>query len=124
MVLLNSVVELIRDEIGAGADFGDDNPKSGNELDTLENIYNNADRGNSDVLRTALICWRRRREAYQARGFDATAGGSLFARRQRMKYLDKKVKEYELLVDTTFKHRQSRAQGKYEVDLADGGTEF
>ena len=124
MVLLDSIVELIRDEIGGGADFGDDNPVVSPQLDTLENIYNNVNRGNSNVLRTALICWRRRREAYQARGFDATAGGSLFARRQRMKYLDKKVKEYELLVDTTFRHRQSRALGKFEVDDADGGTEF
>lgn len=115
MALNTSIVELIRQEIGDDQDFADDNPHDPNtQLGNLEDIYNTADQGNGDILRTALIVWRKRRASYVSRGFDVTAAGSLMARRQRMLELDRTVKEYELLVDTTFKQRNQEIQSNYQ----------
>jgi hypothetical protein len=125
MPLAQAIVDLIRDEIGVETDFVDQIADEGaGELASLEAIYVDDNRGNSDVLRTALICWRLRRNSYVSRGFDATAGGSLMARRQKMLEYDRRVKEYEILVDTTNRHRQSHANSAYEQNLAAGGTEL
>ena len=116
MALNNEVIKLIRDEIGDDPDFSDDDASydSTSHLGSLESIYNSTNRGNENILRTALICWRRRRNDYVKRGFDATASGSLMARRQRMRELDRMVKEYELLVDTTARHSNDSVLSDYQ----------
>lgn len=116
MALNSEVLELIRDEIGDDPDFADDNLSydPDTQLGSLEEIYNSTNRGDQNILRTALIVWRKRRANYVSRGFDATAGGSLFARRQRMRELTRTVKEYELLVDTTARHSQSSVNSDYQ----------
>jgi len=103
MVLNPLTVDLIRDEIGNDADFSDDIPHASPQLDSLENIYNNTNRGNSNVLRTALICWRRRLNSLQERSFDVITEGSLLSRSQRIKFLERKILKLETLVDTTQK---------------------
>jgi hypothetical protein len=116
MALSAEIVTLIRDEIGGDPDFSDDDAgfDSTTQLGSLEAIYTSAKRGNGNVLRTALICWRLRQKDYVKRGFDATASGSLMARRQRMRELDRIVKEYEMLVDTTARHANSTVQSDYQ----------
>ena len=105
MALSAELVNLIRDEIGIDADFADATvDEVSGQLGSLEAIYNSTLRGSENVLQTALICWRRRQKSYVSRGFDSTTGGSLMARRQRMKELTRIVKEYEFLVDTTARH--------------------
>ena len=127
MALSAAILSLIHDEIGdsTNAFFSDDTPHTPPQLDSLENIYADTARGNLNVLRTALICWRFRRNNYIERGFDATAGGSLMARRQHMKSLEQKVKEYELLVDTTKRHANTSLQSVHvQSEAIAGGAEF
>lgn len=125
MALAAQIVNLIRDEIGHDEDFVDntvDLAANPNAYGALEDIYTDTERGNTDVLRTALVCWRIRRANYVKRGFDASASGSLMSRRQRMKELDKIVKEYELLIETTHRHKNTMA---IPAGLSDtSGTEF
>ena len=126
MPLSTQIISLIRDEIGNDADFADnaaDFDASAGHLDSLENIFTDSERGASAVLRTALICWRMRRNSYVSRGFDVSTQGTLMARRQRMLELDRKVFDLEVLVDTTFRHRQSAVLGNYEVN-SDSDAEF
>lgn len=103
MALSQSIIEQIRDEIGPDEDVSDDALVPAAPLGDLETIYTDTDRGNLSTLRTALIVWKRRLTAVQARSFDATAGGSLMARSQRVRYLQRRVKELEILVDYTLK---------------------
>lgn len=103
MALDTAIVDLIRDEIGNDADFSDDTPHASPQLDSLENIYNNVNRGNSNVLRTGLICWRRRLFNLQERSFDIITEGALLSRSQRIKFIERKIKNLEVLVDTTQK---------------------
>ena len=127
MALAAAIISLIRDEIGDSTSFyfSDDSPHTPPQFDSLEDIYIDPARGNTNVLRTALICWRLRRSNYVQRGFDATAGGSLMARRQQMKTLEQKVKEYEILVDTTFRHANSSLQSTHvQSEAIAGGAEF
>ena len=102
MALTDSIINLIRDEIGPDLDVSDAaiSPDPA-PLGDLETIYVDADRGNYSTLRTALIVWKRRLAAMQSRSFDATAGGQLFARSLRVRYLQRRVKDLELLVDYT-----------------------
>ena len=104
MALDQTIIDQIRDEIGPDLDVSDEvlspNPAP---LGDLETIYTDANRGNSSTLRTALIVWKRRLAAMQARSFDATAGGRLMARSQRIRFLQRRVKELEILVDYTLK---------------------
>lgn len=126
MAINVTAAALIRDEIGPDQDFcnnaADFDPTV--HLDSLENIYDTQARGNSEILRTALICWRMRRADYVKRGFDASVSGSLLARRQRMLELNRQVYRLELLVDTTQRHVNSQVLSTYEQQVAAGGTEF
>lgn len=101
MALEADILEQIRDEIGPDTDVTDTTPAG--PLGDLETIYTSVDRGNYSTLRTALIVWKRRLAAYQTRSHDATAGGSLMARSQRARFLQRRVKDLELLVDYTLK---------------------
>lgn len=103
MVLAASVIALIRDEIGNDADFADNiiDFDAALHLDSLENIYVDDDRGESSPLITGLIVWRRRLHDLQTRSFDITTEGSLLSRNQRIRFIERRIKELELLVDST-----------------------
>lgn len=112
MALSAEIISLIRDEIGNDADFADSASSFDADLhlDSLENIYSTSTRGNGSVLRTALICWRRRLNNLQARSFDVTTEGSLLSRHQRIRFLERQIKKYEVLVDDTYKGRNMEVQ--------------
>ena len=103
MALAQTIIDQIRDEIGADLDVTDETVTPAAPLGDLETIYLDVNRGNLSTLRTALIVWRRRLAAVQSKSFDATAGGSLMARSQRVRYLQRRVKELAILVDYTLK---------------------
>lgn len=124
MALNPAIVELIRDEIGEDTDFEDNSPHTGTQLGNLEDIYNTPERGNSNVLRTALICWRRRLWAIQNRSFDVVTEGSLLSRSQRVKYIERRIEELELLVDTTLKGKNDTVLSSAEVAAASTGAEY
>lgn len=99
MALSTQVLDLIRDEIGDDQDFVDNiADEGGSEFDSLENIYNDALRGDTNVLKTALLVWRRRLSNMQARSFDVTKEGNWLARSQRTRYLRHRVDHYERLL--------------------------
>ncbi len=101
MALATTIINQIRDEIGSDLDVSDAVLAEPAPLGDLETIYDDENRGNSSVLRTALIVWKGRLANMQSRSFDATAGGRLLARSQRIRFLQRRVKELELLVDYT-----------------------
>ncbi len=101
MALSTQVIALIRDEIGDDLDFVNntvDLPGDPVALAALEDIYDDTLRGDTNVLKTALICWRKRRASMQARSFDVTKEGNWLARSQRMKHLQFQVEHYERLL--------------------------
>lgn len=102
MALSTAVIDLIRDEIGPDLDFVDnivdEDPADSEEMGSLEGIYTDANRGDTNVLKTALICWRRRLAQQNARGFDITKEGNWLARSQRVKLLMNRVEHYERLL--------------------------
>ncbi len=100
MALTQTILDQIRDEIGPDLDVTDEAPVGVLGVD-LETIYTDATRGNLSVLRTALIVWRRRLGAMQSRSFDVTTGGALYTRSQRIKFIQRRIKELEILIDYT-----------------------
>lgn len=127
MALAEGIIALIRDEIGDDADFADNiSGFASPQLDSLENIYTDTERGNYNVLRTALICWRRRRNHLQARSWDVATEGSLLTRSQRLKQMDQQIKRYEVLVDTTYTGRNQVVQNPVDIEDAAAltNTEF
>ncbi len=120
MALTTSTIALIRDEIGNDTDFADADPAVSPQLDSLENIYNDANRGNSNILRTGLICWRRRLNSLQERSFDIITEGSLLSRSQRIKFMERKILKLEVLIDTTQKGKSGTIISTAEE--ADDGT--
>ncbi|MDK1103812.1 MAG: hypothetical protein QGD93_09390 [Actinomycetota bacterium] len=103
MALAITIINKIRDEIGSDLDVTDVAVSPSAPIGDLETIYMDLTRGNKSVLRTALIVWRRRLADMQLRSFDVTAGGSLLARSQRVRYMQRRVKELEILIDFTLK---------------------
>ncbi len=101
MALATTIINQIRDEIGQDLDVTDEALAEPAPLGDLETIYSDENRGNSSTLRTALIVWKGRLASMQKRSFDATAGGRLLARSQRIRFLQRRVKELEILVDYT-----------------------
>lgn len=102
MALTTAIISLIRDEIGDSwpdeQDFVDNDselPGSPVQIDSLENIYNDPDRGNSTILGTALIVWRRRLANHRNRAFDISKEGNWIARSQKTRYLQERVKYFE-----------------------------
>jgi len=118
MALSTEIISLIRDEIGDDTDFSDNAPHTAPQLDSLENIYTTTSRGNTSILRTALICWRRRLGNLQERSFDVTTEGSLLSRHQRIRFLERQIKRYEVLVDDTYKGRNMEVQTPSAAELA------
>lgn len=131
MALSSQVVAAIRDEIGNDPDFANDTTDfdPAIHLDSLENIYTDTARGNGNVLRTALICWRRRLNSLQSRSFDLTTEGSLLNRNQRIRFIERQIKKLEILVDETYENRNMAIQTLADR-IADaqngiyGGAEF
>lgn len=125
MVLSAGTIALIRDEIGNDLDFSDNDPSAAPQLDSLENIYTDANRGNTNVLRTALICWRRRLFNLQERSFDIVTEGALLSRNQRIRFMERKIKNLEALTDTTQKGKNMTVLSSVQVEEAlDAGSEF
>lgn len=120
MALDPDIVKLIRDEIGPDQDFVDDeideDPTDPEQLGSLEDIYLDANRGRSNVLATALICWRRRLAQQNARSFDVTKEGNWLARSQRVKFLQNRVEHYERLL-------RDKPKGKNAVVVSRSGAE-
>ena len=101
MALDPAIVTLIRFEIGPDTDWVDDTADltgGEGELGALEDVYTNANAGDSNVLRTALICWRMRLAQQNARSFDVAKEGNWLARSQRVKFLQNRVEHYERLL--------------------------
>lgn len=99
MALSAAIISLIRDEIGDDLDFvNNESEETADTVDSLESIYTDPNRGQSNVLITSLIVWRRRLANMQARGFDITKEGNWLARSQRVKFLLNRVNHYENLV--------------------------
>lgn len=127
MALSSEVIDVIRDEIGVDTDFvNNDSELSGapaGTLGSLESIYTSDTRGNGHVLVTALIVWRRRLHSLQARSFDASVDGTLLARNQRIKFIERRIKELELLVDTSLAGKNMATQGstRYQ-EFVSGGS--
>lgn len=94
MALSVTILNQIRDEIGEDTDVTDS---------TLEDIYQDTNRGNLSTLNTALIVWRRRLHNLQTRSFDVATEGSLLSRHQRIKFIERRIKELEFATDATVK---------------------
>lgn len=119
MALSSQVVDLIRDEIGPDLDWVNnttDLTGDPEELGALEDVYTDENRGDFNVLKTALICWRRRLAQQNARSFDVTKEGNWLARSQRVKFLQNRVEHYERLL-------RDKPKGKNAVVLSRSGTE-
>jgi hypothetical protein len=118
MALSEQIIALIRDEIGNDTDFSNDIPHTSPQLDSLERIYMDTERGNLSILRTALICWRRRRHNLQARSWDIATEGSLLSRSQRLRQMDQQIKRLEVLVDSTYSGRNQQIQSPLAAEEA------
>lgn len=117
MALDASILRKIRHEVGS-SEFAaiDDDP-------TLEAIFNDPDEGNSSVLSTALIVWRHRLAELSARSFDVSTEGTLLSRNQRIRYMERRVKELEVLTDKTLK-AENMTVNSSAVVFGDAGSEF
>lgn len=118
MALSSSIINKIRDEIGSDQDFDDS---------MLEDIWLDADRGGSSVLRTAWVVWKRRLAEMQQRSFDIATEGSLLSRKQKVAYMEHRVHELGKLVDETYTGRNQSVQTPLAIDQAaygEGNAEF
>lgn len=95
MALDPTILRKIRYEIGTSYHTGVDDDA------TLEVIFNDEDEGNSSVLVTALIVWRRRLAEFTNASYDVTTEGSLMSRSQRIKFIERRIQELENKVETT-----------------------
>lgn len=117
MPLVTTILNQIRDEIGSDTDYDEA---------ALEVIYTDENRGNFSTLTTALIVWRRRLHDLQTRSFDVTTGGNLYSRNQRIRFIERRIKELELVTDQTNKGSNQIIQSpaQLEADLAVLNAEF
>lgn len=116
MPLTATIINQIRDEVGSDTDYDDT---------ALETIYIDENRGNFSTLVTALIIWRRRLHDLQTRSFDVTTGGNLYSRNQRIRFIERRIKELELISDVTAKSVNVPIQTPAEVEAAlISGAEF
>lgn len=122
MALDPTILRKIRYEIGSVTEAGVDDD------DTLEVIFNDDTEGGSSVLVTALIVWRHRLGNMTDRAFDITTEGSLLSRSQRIRFIERRIKELALLVDNTAKGHNAVVVGIGAQDAdsltVSGGTEL
>ena len=116
MALDPSILRKIRHEIGSETETGVDDDS------TLETIFNDVDEGNSSVLVTALIVWRHRLANLNERAFDMTTEGSLLSRSQRVRFMERRIKELELIVDDTPKGHNASVVGAGSLDSFNGSS--
>ena len=120
MALAIAVIDLVRDEIGPDLDWVNNtdelDPADPEELGALEDVYNDNNRGDSNVLKTSLICWRRRLAFQNARGFDVTKEGNWMARSQRTKFLQNRVEHYERLLRDKPKGKNATLLSKFAAE--------
>jgi len=121
MALTTAIISLIRDEIGDlyanEQDFVNndtDLPGVPPASDSLENIFNDPDRGNSTILGTALIVWRRRLANHRNRSFDVSKEGNWLARSQKTRYLQERVKYFEGLTGQSKKGKNMQITSEAE----------
>jgi hypothetical protein len=88
-MLSAAILAQIRDHIGTATDFDDD---------ALESIYTATNRGDSSVIQTALVVWKRRLADLSDRSFDAATAGSLLTRSQRVQYVERRIMELRFLL--------------------------
>lgn len=124
MALTQTILDRIRDEIGSDLDVTDAATTPSAPVGDLETIYTDINRGNYSILRTAMIVWRRRLANLQAKSFDATGGGSLMARSQRAKYMQRRVAELEILVDYTLVGSNQTVTPATKIAAAAANAEF
>ena len=118
MPLSQQIIDLIRDEIGPDLDVTDTSPAGVLGID-LESIYTDPLRGNSSVLLTALIVWRRRLADMTGRAFDMAKEGNWLARSQQRKFYQLQVEKYERLVGQRPTGRNDPVLSRQQVeDLA------
>jgi len=98
MPLSGQILARIRDEIGSDTDFSDDEPHVPPQLDSLESIFEDSERGNGSILRTAWVVWKRRLAEMQQRAFDITTEGSLLNRSQKVKFMERRIHELGSIV--------------------------
>lgn len=99
MPLDASILSRIRDEIGSDDDFSDNIPHTAPpQLDSLEAIFEDSERGASSILRTAWVVWKRRLAEMQQRAFDITTEGSLLNRSQKVKFMERRIHELGSIV--------------------------
>lgn len=115
MALSTTILNQIRDEIGSDTDYSDA---------ALETIYDDENRGNSSVLNTALIVWRRRLHDLQARSFDVSTEGSLLSRNQRIRFIERRIKELEMDADGTRKGANWSINSAQQQEEAASSGEF
>ena len=120
MALSTAVIDLVRDEIGPDLDWvdniADEDPTDSEELGSLEGVYTDVNRGDTNVLKTSLICWRRRLAFQNARGFDVTKEGNWMARSQRTKFLQNRVEHYERLLRDKPKGKNATLLSKFAAE--------
>lgn len=118
MALDPTILRKIRYEVGKETETNVDDD------DTIETIFNDSDEGNSSVLVTALIVWRSRLGSLTDRAFDITTEGSLLSRSQKIRFIERRIKELELLVDDTPKGHNAESVGAASQSslTSDSGT--
>lgn len=121
MALDPAILRKIRYEVGKETETGVDDDA------TIETIFNDTDEGNSSVLVTALIIWRSRLGSLTDRAFDITTEGSLLSRSQKVRFIERRIKELELLVDDTPKGHNASTVGaasQSSLSSSSGTTEL
>jgi hypothetical protein len=127
MPLSDSILARIRDEVGNDTDFADVEPHDPlTQLDSLERVFEDTDRGNFSILRTAWVVWKRRLADLQQRAFDITTEGSLLNRRQKVIYMQDRIHELAIIVDETYTGRNQEVQTPAAIEqaAADSISEF
>ena len=117
MVLDPNILRKIRHEIGQSefTDIDDD--------DALEIIFNDVDEGNGSVLSTALIVWRHRLGQLSSRAFDVSTEGTLLSRNQRIRFIERRIKELEVLTESTARAEVMTVKAPWEF-FEEEGAEF
>ena len=122
MALSATVVNQIRDEVGDTYETGVDDDT------TLETIYDDSNRGNSSVLKTALIVWKNRLANAYPRSFDVTTAGLHASRSQTIKFMKERIAKLEFALsaeddDAASKVKLAEINSNYE-QWEDADTEL
>ncbi len=123
MALSAEIIRHLRAEVGEDSDVTDEPTTPAALVGDLSTIYTDTAMGNFSVLRTALVVWRKRLMNLNTRSFDATSGGRLLNRSQRIRYTERRIGELSQKVEYTLKGVNAEVQSKYQIE-ADSTSEF